>query len=96
MSRAAVETQVMFDWNSGYMECSAKLGGHEVQQVFTELLQRIREKGWKEKILFRATTRQICFVVFPLGSQAFVYLNHRKSSNVDKYVMNVSQKPRLM
>ena len=35
----------MFEWNSGYMECSAKLGGQGVNQVFTELLQRVRNKG---------------------------------------------------
>ena len=40
--RAEVETKVMFDWNSGYMECSAKEEGEKVQQVFLELLQRVR------------------------------------------------------
>ena len=40
--KAEVETRVMFDWNCGYKECSAKVGGEEVQQVFLELLQRVR------------------------------------------------------
>ena len=40
--RAEVDTLVMFEWNSGYLECSAKLGGEDVQQVFLELLQRVR------------------------------------------------------
>ena len=43
--RAEVETKVMFEWNSAYMECSAKLGGQGVNQVFTELLQRARNNG---------------------------------------------------
>ena len=32
----------MFDWNSCYMECSAKEGGERVHQVFLELLQQVR------------------------------------------------------
>ena len=32
----------MFDWNSCYMECSAKVGGERVHQVFLELLQQVR------------------------------------------------------
>ena len=43
--RAEVETLVMFDWNSGYLECSAKLGGEKVKQVFLELLQRVRNNA---------------------------------------------------
>ena len=45
VARSEVETKVMFEWNSGYMECSAKLGGQQVSQVFTELLHRVRNKG---------------------------------------------------